>query len=172
MNPRRPSRRLTLCSSSLFLMGVSALFAQLADIPIKPGLWNTQVVAKMGLNDNDNEPIVSQACFTAGTTINGYLAAMTKSAPNIQCTVSNKVQTANHIAFDTTCTSPNATSRTHSDFQLADSEHFTGSSHSTIVGSSNDHPINMEMSKTFTAKFLSSNCGDVKPLTDLARPEK
>jgi len=29
----------------------------------------------------------------------------------------------------------------------------------------------MEMSKTFTAKFLSSNCGDVKPLTDQS-PQK
>jgi hypothetical protein len=172
MNPRRPSRRLTLCTATLFLTGVSALFAQLADIPIKPGLWNTQVVAKIGLNDNDNEPIVSKACFTAGTTISGYLAAMTKSAPNVQCTMSNKVQTGNHIAFDTTCTSPTVTSKSHSDFQLADSEHFTGSSHSTVVGSSQGHPINMEMNKTFTAKFLSSDCGDVKPLTDQSRTER
>ena len=171
MNPRRP-RRLTLCTASLFLIGVAALPGQLADIPIKPGLWNTQVVAKIGLNDNDNEPIVSKACFTAGTTISGYLAAMTKSAPNVQCIISNKIQTANHIAFDTTCTGPNATSKSHSDFQLADSEHFTGTSHSTVVGSSHDHPINMEMSKTFTAKFLSSNCGDVKPLTDQSIPQK
>jgi hypothetical protein len=172
MNPRRPSRHLALCTASLFLIGVSALRGQLADIPIKPGLWNTQVVAKIGLNDNDNEPIVSQACFTAGTTISGYLAAMTKSAPDVQCTMSNKVQTANHIAFDTTCTSPNATSKSHSDFQIADSEHFSGTSHSTVVGSSRDHPINMEMNKTFTAKFLSSNCGDVKPLTDQSIPQK
>jgi hypothetical protein len=172
MNPRRPSRRLTLCTASLLLTGVSALFGQLADIPIKSGLWNTQVIAKIGLNDNDNEPIVSQACFTAGTTISSYLAAMTKSAPNVQCTMSNKIQTGNHIAFDTTCTGPNATSKSHSDFQLADSEHFTGSSHSTVVGSSQGHPINMEMNKTFTAKFLSSNCGDVKPLTDQSRTGK
>jgi hypothetical protein len=172
MNPRCPSRHITLCTASLLLLGVSALPAQLADIPLKPGLWNTQVVAKLGLNDNDNEPIVSQACFTAGTTISGYLAAMTKSAPEVQCTMSNKVQTANHIAFDTTCTSPHATSKTHSDFQLADSEHFTGSSHSTVVGTAQNHPINMEMNKTFTAKFLSSNCGDVKPLTDQSTPQK
>lgn len=165
MTLRPPSRRLTLCAASLFFTGVSALFAQLADVPLKPGLWNTQVVVNMDPIDPDREPISTQACFSAGTTIPGYIDALTKSAPNVQCNVTNKVQTAHHITFDTTCTSPTVSSKSHHDFQIADAEHFSGSSRSTVTGTANGQPINMEMSKTFTAKFVSADCGNVKSLT-------
>jgi len=56
-------------------------------------------------------------------------------------------------------------SKSHHDFQIADAEHFSGASRSTVTGTANGHSINMEMSKTFTAKFVSANCGDVKPVT-------
>jgi hypothetical protein len=162
----RPSRPLTLCAASLLFAGISSLVAQLADIPIKPGLWNTQVIVKLDATDTDNQPISDQACFTAGTTISSYLAAMTRSAPDVKCIVTNKVQTAHRVSFDTACTSSTMASKSHHDFQLTDADHFSGTSHTTIAGNVDGHPINREMSKTFTAVFQSSNCGDVKPLTD------
>ncbi|MBB5316922.1 DUF3617 domain-containing protein [Tunturibacter empetritectus] len=166
MNPGPTIRTLTLCAALLFL-SVSALTAQVADLPIKPGLWNTQVVVKMGADDKDTQPISQQACFSAGSTISGYLTAITKSHPDIKCTVANKVQTGHHLVFDTICTSPTVSSKSHHDFDLADPGHFSGSSHTAMTGSMQGHPINMEMDKTFTGTFLSSDCGTVKPL-DLA----
>jgi hypothetical protein len=164
MNPGPTIRTLILCVALLLLLSVSALIAQVADLPIKPGLWNTQVVLKMGADDKDTRPISQQACFTAGSTISGYLTALTKSLPDIKCTVASKVQTGHHLVFDTICTGPTLSSKAHHDFNLADPEHFSGSSHTAMSGSMQGHPVNMEMSKTFTGTFVSSDCGTVKPL--------
>ena len=170
MNPPRPRfrpfRPLPLCAASLLLTGISALVAQLADIPIKPGLWNTRVVLKLDPKDPDNQPITGQACFTAGTTISSYLNAMTRSAPDIKCVVSNKIQTAHRVTFDTACTSSTIATRSHHDFQLTDADHFSGTSHTTLAGNVDGRPINRELSKTFSATFQSSDCGNVKPVTD------
>jgi len=70
-------------------------------------------------------------CFSAGTTLSDYLTASNKGTPGAQSSVSNKVKTARGISYDTACTSPAMNSEGHMDVQLPDSEHFSGTSHTT-----------------------------------------
>jgi Protein of unknown function (DUF3617) len=159
------SNLLAVCALSVFLAGSSTLFAQVADLPIKAGLWdaqsNTKIISSQG---NHEMPVTTQDCFTAGLTLADYMTALNQSAARGgKCTVSNKVQTAHGISFDSTCTAATMTSKGHADFKLPDQDHFNGTSHTTLTGSMNGTPMNMTIDKTFSAKFVSSNCGNVEP---------
>ena len=142
----------------VLMAGSSPLFGQLADLPIKAGLWETQVSL------NGGESIAGQYCFSAGTTLSDYLTATNKGVAGARCSVTNKLQTSRGISFDNTCTSQSMSSKGHIDFQLPDREHFSGSSQTTVTGTVSGRPVNMTMNKKFAAKFLSSSCGSVKPL--------
>jgi hypothetical protein len=135
-----------------------SLLAQLSDLPIKAGLWETQVSV------NHGSPIAGRSCFSAGTTLSDYLTATNKAASGTQCSVANKAQTAHGIAYDTACNGTSMSSKGHIDFQLPDAEHFNGTSHTTVTGTAQGAPVNMAIDKAFTAKFVSSDCGSVKPV--------
>jgi hypothetical protein len=152
-----------LCATATLLAATHALRAQLADTPLKSGLWETHVAATLEGRTNGDDPAVNQVCFSSGTTVSKYMTSLNKTVPGLQCNVTNKVQTAGHIAYDTACTSPNMASKSHLDFQVLDNEHFTGTSHATVKGSVNGKPMNLTVNKTFAAKFLGSSCGAVKP---------
>jgi hypothetical protein len=152
--------------AALLLIGPSSLLAQLSDLPVKAGLWQTNVSL------NHGSPIPGQSCFSAGTTLGSYLTATNRGAPGTQCSVTNKAQTAHGIAFDNVCNGQTMSSKGHIDFQLADSEHFSGSSHTTVTGTVQGRPVNMALDKTFSAKFLSPDCGSVKPLVGPSSPAK
>jgi hypothetical protein len=156
---------LAACAPTVVLLGSSTLSAQVADLPIKAGLWdvqsNTKIVSSQG---NHEMPVTTQDCFTAGLTLADYMTALNRSAARGgKCTVSNKVQSAHGISFDSACTAPTTSSKGHADFKLADPDHFSGTSHTTLTGSMNGTPMNMTIDKTFSAKFVSSSCGDVQP---------
>ncbi len=142
----------------VILAGPSTLLAQISDLPIKAGLWETHVSV------NGAASVAGQSCFSAGTTLSDYLTATNKGVAGTRCSVTNKVGTAHGISYDNTCSGQGISSTGRIDFQLPDSEHFTGSSHTTVTGSVQGKPLNMAINKTFTAKFLSSGCGSVKPL--------
>ena len=154
--------------SSLFILSVAAvslaapsiLRAQLSDLPLKPGLWETHVTTKAGPTNNS---AVGQSCFTAGTTLGDYLTASNKGS-GAQCSISNKVQSAHGISYDTSCSGSAAGSKGHIDFQLSGTDSITGTSHTTVTGSMQGKPINMVIDKTFSAKFLRSDCGNVEPM--------
>jgi hypothetical protein len=93
----RKHSKLGPCAAAVLLFGPSTLLAQLSDLPIKAGLWETHVSV------NHGPPVASQSCFSAGTTLSGYLTASNRGAPGTQCSVTNKVQTAHGIAFDNAC---------------------------------------------------------------------
>jgi hypothetical protein len=63
-------------------------------------------------------------------------------------------------------------SKGHIDFQLPDTEHFSGTSNTTVTGTVRGTPVNMAIDKSFTAKFLSSDCGSVKPVVVPSSPAK
>jgi hypothetical protein len=142
----------------LLLAGSSTLPAQLSDLPIKAGLWETHVSV------NGDSAVEGQACFTAGTTLGDYLTATNKGNPGSRCSVTNKVQAVRGISYDNTCSGGSISSKGRIDVQFPDSEHFSGSSHTTVTGTVQGRPLNMAINKTFNAKFLSSGCGNVKPL--------
>jgi hypothetical protein len=155
---RKYSNLAGLCAAAVVLLGPLTLLAQLSDLPIKAGLWETHVSV------NHGSPIAGQSCFSAGTTLSDYLTATNKAASGTQCSIANKVQTAHGIAYDTACNGQSMSSKGHIDFQLPDAQHFSGTSHTTVTGALHGAPVNMAIDKTFTAKFLNSDCGGVKPV--------
>ena len=154
-------RAFTLSVAGAIFAVSSAAFAQLSDLPVKAGLWETHVITKVGANAMDAGP--GQVCFTAGTTMGDYLTATNKSIPGVKCTISNKVVTAHGISYDTECTGDTASSKGHIVVQVPDADHFSGTSHTTVNRTSHGKPQTMAIDKTFSAKFLRAGCGDVKP---------
>ena len=154
------SKLFAACAAVVVLAGPSTLLAQLSDIPIKAGLWETHVATKAGVSNISAD---AQSCFTAGTTLGDYLTATNRGA-GAQCSVSNKIPTAHGVSYDTVCNGPSMSSKGHIDFQLTDAEHVNGTSHTTVTGTTQGKPVNMAIDKIFTAKFVASACGDVKPL--------
>ena len=142
--------------AAVFLAAPAVSHAQLSDLPVRPGLWDAQV------SMNGSGPVPGQYCFSAGTTLGDYLTASNKGAPGAQCSVSNKVKTARGISYDTACTSHAMNSKGHIDVQLPDSEHFSGTSHTTVTRNGGGKPMNID--KTFKATFAKPDCGGVKPL--------
>jgi hypothetical protein len=149
-----------VCTVGGFL-AASTLLAQLSDIPVKAGLWETHVSTKAGPSNISAD---AQSCFSAGTTLGDYLTATNRGNTGTKCNVSNKVNTAHGVSYDTVCSGGSMGSKGHIDFQLADAEHFGGTSHTTVTGTSQGKPVNMAVNKTFAAKFLASDCGSVKPM--------
>jgi hypothetical protein len=154
--------------TGLFL-AVSTLLAQLSDIPVKAGLWETHVSIKAGGSNISDD---ARSCFSAGTTLGDYLTATNKVITGTTCNVSNKVNTAHGVSYDAVCSGGSMGSQGHIDFQLTDAEHFSGTSHTTVTGTTQGKPVSMAVDKTFTAKFLASDCGSVKPLVVPSSPKK
>ncbi len=155
------SNLLTLCAAAALTAVPSTLTAQLSDLPVKPGLWQTHVSTKAGAMDLNAD---NKYCFSAGTTLADYLTATNKAVAGTTCKVGNKMQTAHGISYDTVCSGGSVGSNGHIDFQLPDAEHFNGTSKTKVAGTSGGKPLNMEVDKTFTANFLASGCGELKPL--------
>jgi len=158
MKLREVSIPAILFAAVVLLAGPPTLLAQLSDLPIKAGLWETHVSV------NGAAPVAGQSCFSVGTTLSDYLTATNKGVAGTRCSVTNKVETARGVSYDNTCSGQGISSIGRIDFQLPDNEHFTGSSHTTVTGTVQSKPLNMSINKNFTAKFLSSGCGSVKPL--------
>jgi hypothetical protein len=137
------------------------LVAQLSDIPVKAGLWGTHVSVKAGPSNVSDD---AQSCFSAGTMLGDYLTSAYRGIPGTKCNVSNKVNTARGVSYGTVCSGGSMGSKGHIDFQLTDAEHFSGASHTTVTGTAEGKAVNMAVDKTFTAKFVASDCGSVKPL--------
>jgi hypothetical protein len=157
---RKRSNLFALYVAAIVLAESSTLLAQLSDLPLKPGLWETHVSVKAGGTNNE---AVGKSCFSAGTTLGDYLTASNQGS-GAQCSVSNKMQSSRGISYDTVCTGPGMGSKGRIDFQVSGTESFSGTSHMAVTGSMQGKPINMAIDKTFSAKFLGSDCGDIKPL--------
>lgn len=162
MRPNRPAGILTLGTVTALLAGSSLLLAQVADLPLKPGLWEANVRVKSGTSTIDSGP--EQVCFTAGMTLGEYVTATNHGAQGTRCDVTNKIVTPQAISYDTVCTGPHTNAKGHADFHLTDAAHFTGTSHMTTTGSSHGKAMTITVDKTYTAKFLAASCGDVKPM--------
>ncbi len=161
MRLSRRSSFFVLCAAVAILAGPSILLAQLADLPVKAGLWETHVSTKAGTRTMDAG--ADQFCFAAGTTLGQYLTATNQGVAGTQCSVSTKASAPHGLSYDTVCKGRDMTSDGHIDVQLTDAEHFSGSSHTKVTGTAHGKPLNMAIDKTFTARFLSSDCGNVKP---------
>jgi len=170
------------------------LYAQNAPLPVKPGLWDmsvsvsrvmalppeaeariaalppaqqAQVRAMMsgGAAGGGSQPIVTtrQVCFPAQATMDSLLNQAQQN-PGMQCSFTNRVQTATGASFDISCTGQMGTAKGHTEFHATDDEHMTSTSHMTITATSQGRTGNTTMDSTTKGKFLSADCGDVKPV--------
>jgi hypothetical protein len=175
----------------LLLVAPAVLRAQSS--PVKPGLWETQVSmahamqlppeveakiaampaaqqaqmrSMMGGAAGGGAPVVTtkQVCIAPETTMDSMLNRAQQS-PGMQCTFSNRTQTATGMSFDMECTGQGGGAKGHTELRAIDADHVTSTSHMTVTASSQAHTMNSTVDTTTTAKFVSADCGDVKPYT-------
>jgi hypothetical protein len=156
--------------------------------PVKPGLWETQgsmtrtmqlppdVEAKIAampaaqqaqmraMMPGGGAPATTtrQVCIAPGTTVDSMMSRA-QQTPGMSCSVSNKTQTANGMSFDMECTGQMGSAKGHTDLHITDADHVSSTSHITMTGTSQGHTMNSTVDTTSTAKFVSADCGDVKP---------
>ena len=165
MKPSSKSSLLIVLAAAVVAACPSTALAQLSDLPLKPGLWETHVNVKAGTMNNE---VAGKACFSAGTNLGDYLTASNRGT-GVKCSISNKVQSSHAISYDTACTGPETGSKGHTDLQMNGTDSFSGTTHTTVTGAARGKPINMVIDKTFSAKFLSTACGDVEPMVTGAK---
>jgi hypothetical protein len=179
----------TWCKCGLFVLAMAfgtGMKAQTAPIPIKPGLWETtvngttsmtlpaaqqaqiaalpaaqQAMIRSRMGGGSPTTITTRACAAQQTTLNDIMSQAQQK--NTKCTLSNQTQTASSASFDVSCVSPQGTASGHAQFQMADSDHVTGSMHLTVDASSNGGPMHMTIDNTVTSKYVGADCGTVKP---------
>jgi hypothetical protein len=138
-----------------------------AKIAAMPAAQQAQMRAMMpGGMGGAATPVVTtkQVCIALQTTIDSMMNRAQQS-PGMSCSISNKSQTASGVSFDIACTGATGSAKGHTDVRLSDDDHATSTSHITVTASSQGHTMNSTVDTTTNAKFVSADCGDVKPYT-------
>jgi hypothetical protein len=104
-----------------------------------------------------------QTCITGQMSMDSLLNQAQQS-PGMQCTYTNRVQTATGASFDTSCTGQTGSAQGHTQFHATDTEHMTSTTHMTVTTSARGSSNSSTMDITTTGKFVSADCGDVKPM--------
>jgi len=109
-------------------------------------------------------PTTIKVCMANQPSLDSMLNQSQRSS-GMQCTFTNRSQTANGVSFDTTCTGPQGGGKGHTEIHIIDDEHVSSTNHMTISGSANGHDFNSTIDASSTGRFVSADCGDVKPFT-------
>jgi hypothetical protein len=137
--------------------------------PIKMGLWQSSVTVKMSGMDNlppsaaaaSTHTMVYRSCMTADSW-NKAMQSMQSAQQKMDCTTSRMQQDSHQLSFDESCTAQQGyTSSIHVQMLLDSDEAMHGTSNVKMTGPA--FPQGMSMSSTITSKFISSDCGDIKP---------
>ncbi len=155
---------------SLVVLAVPlALHAQVQGLPIKPGLWENTLTNPMS---GTARTITRQVCYSDKMTVDQYLSQLTQQTPGFQCSMSNQKVTARSISADQACSGQGMSVKSHLEVSLPDPEHLISNTHMDMSGSMQGHPMNMSRDIAVTGKFISSDCGSVKPLALPTAPAK
>jgi hypothetical protein len=151
----------------------SAAFAMQGAPPIKMGLWEMTNVSTMTATGKMADAMaqsgqamgkpttqVMKMCFTAETWQNS-LAHQARAG----CTRTNVVSTSEKYALTLSCSFGQNTVTTSVVNFIDSPEHL----HGTVHLVSNSPSGEMTSDGTATGKFLSSDCGDIKPLGSIPR---
>jgi hypothetical protein len=165
--------RLAAVATLPLLLSFAALAAAqtLEPPPIKMGLWQTEsstsvdgmpadspMAQAMTRGGHDN---VSQGCLTPETWKNEF-QHMQQQRRDADCNQSNLQQDSHHIAFDEQCGGQSGyTSNVHFEMLIDDTENAHG--HAEVKMSGPAFPQGMTMHMTMKSKYLSSDCGSIKP---------
>ncbi len=157
----------------LFLCAVALLSARAAAQttpavpPVKMGLWQSEVTIQMSGIPNapagamPPRTISQEACMTSDSWKKA-MQGLQGQQQAVDCSVSNMQQDAHHFTFDEQCSAQQGlTTNVHVDMQLDSDEGMHGSAAVTMNGPG--VPQGMTMNSTITSKYLSDDCGDLKP---------
>ncbi|HUB19008.1 MAG TPA: DUF3617 domain-containing protein [Acidobacteriaceae bacterium] len=136
--------------------------------PIKMGLWQSEVTITDAANaaspmarSMGNHTTVTQGCLTPDSWKKD-IQGMQNRQRQTDCNTANFEQDAHHVAFDVKCAGQGGyASDGHFEMLIDDPEN--GHGHVDMKMSGPAFPDGMTMHMTMKTKFLSSDCGDVKP---------
>ena len=156
-------------------------------VPVKPGLWETQSTSKTAMSlppemeariaamPPDRQAMVrsrmagaapaqtvtTRSCVAAQTNLDSFLKEAQQKGVN--CTFSNVTKNGSGVSFDTACSNPQWTAKGHSDVQMSDSDHVTGTMHMTADITTPNGQTHATVENTIHAKYLGASCGELKP---------
>lgn len=153
----------------LLLMASAAATSAQTPPPLKMGLWEHHVTVQMsGMpnGDNSSRTVVRQSCFTPDTWKNSLQEMQShRQMGGLSCSTSNMQQDARHIAFDVQCAAAAAqqgiTTNIHVEMNFDSDESMHGSTTTRVSGP--NMPQGMSVNTTIKSKFVSSDCGTLKP---------
>ena len=147
---------------SLFSVAAAAQIPNVAPPPIKMGLWQSSVTLNStGMGLAGGHPITSQSCYTPDSWKHS-MQKMQSRHPSANCTTSNMQQDSHKLSFDGQCSEAQGMSVTyHVEMFLDSDEAMHGSSRAKM--SAPQFPQGMSMNSVINSKFISSDCGDIKP---------
>jgi hypothetical protein len=163
--------RTALPAALLLLFCAAAASAQLDNLgppPVKMGLWQNTVTSQISGLPNmpagmpPTKPVVTQSCMTSAD----WQKGMTQMQQNLQrqkmeCSNVKLQHNGNQFIFDEQCAANGYNSTFHIEWTIDDQENMHGISNAQIGGAG--VPAGMTMHGTMTSKYLSSDCGSVKP---------
>lgn len=128
--------------------------------PIKMGLWQATVTVNAGMGPA-GATSTHQSCMTPESWKDS-MAKMQSRQPNTNCTTSNMQQDSHKLSFDGACSMDQGFSVTYHVEMFLDSE---TAMHGTVAGkmSGPNFPQPMTMGSSISSKFISSDCGGIKP---------
>jgi len=134
---------------------------------LKAGLWQTTAHVKMTMagmpaGQMPDHPVVNKSCIT-----DKQLADVKNFAPanRPDCKQTILKNTASEVDAKIECTGKGAASMTGS-FKSSSPEAYTG----TLQGTVSEEGQSIPISNTIEGKWLSADCGSVKPMDYAAKP--
>ncbi len=165
--------RLIPAASLTTLLTLSTLaLAQNASVmppPIKMGLWQSEITtavsgapdSPMGRAMGSGRTTVTQGCFTPESWTKEMQGAQQRRRA-ADCSQSNLQQDSHKVTYDEVCSNPGGYSNTiHFEMLIDDTENAHGYMDMKMSGAA--FPEGMTMHTTLKTKYLSSDCGSVKP---------
>lgn len=157
-------QRITL----LILAVAGPAYAQIAQTtpappPLRMGLWQSEIAVEISGMPGSNAPrtIVKQSCMSAESWKQALQQMQSQRQP-VSCTTSNLQQDEHHVSFDEACTAEQGISSTmHIEMQLDSEEAMHGTTSVNISGPG--VPEGISMKSRIQSKFLTTDCGDLKP---------
>lgn len=152
---------LLVCFAAL----ASAQSTPLTPPPIKMGLWQSSVTVNMsGMSSGAGGTMthVNQSCMTPDSWRDAFHSMQQQKAASANCSTANVSQDAHQVTFDVSCSGQQGfTSNVHVQMFLDNDEAMHGNA--TVKMSGPNFPQGMSVTSNITSKFISSDCGAVKP---------
>jgi hypothetical protein len=158
-------------ASPLLLFSCAALAAAQSPAPvsappIKMGLWQSSVTVDMSAMTGMHGGSItntSQSCMTPDTWKNAFHSMQQRQQQTpANCSTTNVQQDAHQLAFQIDCSTPQGDSSSIHVQMFLDSE-TAMHGHATVKMSGPNLPQGVSMSSVISSKFVSSDCGSVKP---------